>query len=106
MRHRGNNMTISARKEDEATKAEEANKFATKVANSILHIMGTPKNLHDVQVRQVDNHRYRVNIRTESWTEMETCCAVKGIRIYRSFYVAVNDDGRVVNSCPEIKREH
>ena len=70
----------------------------TLIQEQVLHTLGKPAGLHKVQVRRLWEHHYRVNIFIGP-------DALSGT-IANSYFVEVNDDGKIVEARPKITKQY
>jgi hypothetical protein len=68
------------------------------IRDQVLHALGRPTDLYTVQVRRLWGEYYRVNV-------LVGPDAVSA-RIAHSYFLTVDDDGKVVASNPRVTREH
>ena len=66
------------------------------IGEQVMHTLGMPLGLHDVQVRRLWEDRYRVNVFIG-----ETAASAK---IANSYFVKADNDGNIVESSPKIKK--
>ena len=66
------------------------------IGEHVMHTLGMPVGLHDVQVRRLWEDRYRVNVFIG-----ESAASAK---IANSYFVKVDNDGNIVESTPTIKK--
>ena len=66
------------------------------VGEQVMHTLGMPLGLHDVQVRRLWDDRYRVNVITG-----ETASP----KIANSYFVKADSDGSIVESTPKITKQ-
>jgi ribosomal protein L19 len=67
------------------------------VREQVIHKLGEPGDLLNVQVRLLWDARYRVNV----FVGASATCA----RISHSFFVLTDSDGNILESTPKIKRQ-
>ena len=67
------------------------------VGAQVMHTLGMPLGLHDVQVRRLWEDRYRVNVITG-----ETASP----KIANSYFVKADGDGNIVESTPKITKQY
>ena len=68
------------------------------VAEGVLHALGEPSGLLKVQVRQLWEGHYRVNV----FTGADAACA----RVAHSYFLVADGDGNIVASTPKIARQY
>ena len=66
------------------------------IGEQVIHMLGMPLGLYDVQVRRLWEDRYRVNV-----IMGETAASP---RIANSFFVKADSGGKIVESNPTIKK--
>ena len=66
------------------------------VGAQVMHTLGMPLGLHDVQVRRLWENRYRVNVYLGG--------SAATAKIANSYFVKADDDGNIVESTPKIKK--
>jgi hypothetical protein len=79
----------------ERTKQEAQNAL---VGECVLHGLGKPRDLLQVQVRPVWENTYRVNIFVGA--------GIASAKIVNSFFVVTDADGKVLESTPRIARRY
>jgi hypothetical protein len=65
---------------------------------NVIRSLGQPTNLHHVQIRELWDHHYRVNIVVGA--------DAASIRIAHSFFLLSDSDGNVVESTPRITKHY
>jgi hypothetical protein len=70
----------------------------TLIAQRVIHALGEPCNLLQVQVRQLWDQRYRVNVFVGS----DTISA----RVANSYFLQTDDEGNIIASTPKIRRQY
>jgi hypothetical protein len=68
------------------------------VGERVLHDLGKPRDLLQVQVRPVWENTYRVNIFVGA--------SAASARIVNSFFVVTDADGKVIESTPRVSRQY
>jgi hypothetical protein len=66
------------------------------IAKQVVQLLGSPTDLFNVQVRPLGGDRYRVNIFVGKYAT--------SARIADSFFLTADDEGKILNSSPEIAR--
>ena len=79
-------------------KAEQQTALNSLVREQVIHALGEPANLLNVQVRLLWGVNYRVNV----FVGANMTCA----SISNSFFVATDGTGNIVQSTPAIKRQY
>jgi len=85
----------------EQDKAMEKHKSDTRnvfIGEQVIHTLGKPDGLYNVQVRRLWEDRYRVNV-----VVGETAASPK---IANSYFVKADGDGRIIESNPKIKKQY
>jgi hypothetical protein len=86
-----------AEKNEEAEARDRAaRQLATAISRAVMTGLGRPADLLNVTVRRVAGQNYRVNV----VTGVDAASA----RIAHSFFVAVDDQGNVLESTPALAR--
>ena len=82
-------------KEQEAQEYQEVNAL---VGKQVMDTLGRPRNLHGVQVRQLWEDHYRVNVLvgTDSTS----------ITVAHSYFLVVDNAGNILAATPKIGREY
>jgi hypothetical protein len=98
-------MTKGKRGGDEIAESaevtEERRRWESQVAYNILQRLGSPPQFEDIQIRHINNHTYRVNVRIKRMSK--DSAVVPEILIVRSFLVQLNDSGDILRSDPRIE---
>jgi hypothetical protein len=68
------------------------------IGEQVVHRLGTPGDLLMLQVRPIVGNHYRVNVVVGK--------QITASRIAHSFFLLVDADGNIVNSCPNIARRY
>ena len=88
-----------ATKRSEAPLAEPAGRdLSDVISQNVLHTLGRPDDLQRVQVRQLWERHYRVNIFTGG--------DATSVRVANSFFLIVDAAGVIVSSVPTIARQY
>lgn len=66
------------------------------IGEQVVHALGTPDDLLQVQVRRVGGDRYRVNVFVGK--------GVTSGRVANSFFLTADGEGNILTSSPEIVR--
>ena len=88
--------TAQQRDRDEELNREMRNTLNDLIGEQVVHGLGKPDDLLKVQVRQVGNDRYRVNIFVGK--------DITSGRIADSFFLTADAEGNILTSSPEIAR--
>ena len=68
------------------------------IRGQVIRTLGTPADLHDVQVRQLWDDNYRVNILVGG--------DAASTRVAHSYFLVVDDAGKILACTPEITRRY
>ena len=68
------------------------------IGDQVIHTLGKPDGLHNVQVRRLWGEHYRVNV----FIGDEASTA----KIANSYFVKADNDGNIVESIPKIKKAY
>ena len=68
------------------------------VAEQVVHLLGKPAGLHQVQVRPLWGNYFRVNVLTGP--------DVASVRFANSYFLKADGEGNIVESTPKITRQH
>jgi len=68
------------------------------IEEQVIYTLGTPGNLHKVQVRLLWKNHYRVNV----FVGLDAVSA----RVANSFFLGVGSDGNIMTSDPKITRQY
>jgi hypothetical protein len=68
------------------------------ISEQVIHALGTPIDLRNVQVRKVWDDHYRVNV----FVGMNA----GSVRVANSFLVVSDSDGRLIGSTPTITKQY
>ena len=90
--------TSQHRNQQEEMDRHKRNALDALLAEQVIHILGKPAGLHKVQVRQVGERGYRVNILIGP--------DVVAAKVAQSYFLKVDGDGNIVESTPKITRLH
>ena len=91
-------MTKADEPKDLQQKKEESQQRHAVIERDVMRVLGRPADLHQVQVRQVGQDHYRVNVLIGT----DTSC----LRIAHSYFVTTDGDGNVLSSSPEIAKHY
>ena len=86
----------------EGVKKEELKAF---IEEQVITKLGKPKNLNFIKASNIFDNRWRVDV----WCyfdSTETIVATKCSKIYYSYFIHADDDGKITKSNPEIVKEH
>jgi hypothetical protein len=82
-------------KENERRKRETQNGL---IGAQVIHTLGKPGDLHDLQVRRLWEDHYRVNV----FIGADAASA----KIANSYFVKADSDGNIIESNPKIKNQY
>ncbi len=68
------------------------------IGKNVLRTLGQPIDLHKVQVRQVWDRHYRINI----LVGLDASCA----RVAHSYFVVADGEGNIVESTPGLTKQY
>jgi hypothetical protein len=68
------------------------------IAEQVVHILGKPEGLHQVQVRPLWGNYFRVNVLTGP--------DAASVRVANSYFLKADGEGNIVESTPKITRQH
>lgn len=88
--------------ESKSVSKEEVSRF---VKEQVINKLGKPKNLNFIRASNVFVNRWRVDV----WCTYDsalTIMATKCSKIFHSYFIHVDDHGKIVKSSPEIKKEY
>lgn len=77
---------------------QEVQQRKAEVGKHVMHILGRPDNLYTVQVRELWEDHYRVNVLVGA--------DATSVRCAHSYYVVADSEGSIIASTPTIKREY
>ena len=86
----------------EQPKVEKLEKGERKALNKlireqVIHALGTPIDLRDVQVRKVWKDHYRVNVLVGM--------NAGSVRLANSYFVVIDSDGSLISTTPKITKQ-
>jgi hypothetical protein len=91
-------LTKPRSQQDEEMDRHQRDTLHILIEEQVMHTLGQPNDLHRIQVRPLWKHRYRVNVFVGP-------DAVSG-KIANSYFVEVNNDGKIVAARPTITRQY
>lgn len=77
---------------------DEPETLNNQIREQLIHAIGTPINLRNVQVRKVWNHHYRVNVIVG--------VNAGSLRIANSYFLKIDNDGSLVAATPKITKQY
>jgi hypothetical protein len=92
-------MSMAKQQERQATiEQDKSNAQDALIAEQVLHALGRPADLLQVQVRNLWQKHYRVNILVGP--------DVASVRIMHSYFLVADSDGNIATSTPAITRKY
>lgn len=92
-----NKMQYEQSKEENLEK-DEREKLDDLIREQVIHALGTPSDLRNVQVRKVSDNQYRVNVIVG-----ENAGAV---RVANSYFLVVDSNGGLITTTPRITKQY
>ena len=89
-------MTTTRERERDA--AQERDRRKGQIGEQVLHTLGVPAGLYRVQVHQLWDDHYRVNVLTGA--------DAASYRVAHSYFLVANSDGVIVASRPELAKRY
>jgi hypothetical protein len=77
---------------------EEREQRGDRLGKNVLHALGQPGALHRVQVKQLWEHHYRVNV----FVGVDAASA----KVAHSYFLVTDGEGQILTSTPQIAREY
>jgi hypothetical protein len=93
--------TMSPQQQDNQRRDQEKQarqQRKTVIGKLVIHTLGQPGHLHEVQVRHLWEDRYRVNILVG--------LDAASVRVAHSYFLVADSDGNIVASTPKITRQY
>jgi hypothetical protein len=81
---------------DKATEKHRCDTLNALIGEQVMHTLGEPDALHNLQVRRLWEHRYRVNV----FIGADAASA----KIANSYFVHADSDGNILRSSPKITK--
>jgi hypothetical protein len=91
-------MTTKQKDEPQRERENSQQRLSTVIGDQVLHSLGSPGDLQLVQVRRLWDEHYRVNV----LVGVDAASA----RVAHSYFLVVDDGGRIVASTPSIARKY
>lgn len=85
---------ISREQKQRHLEQQEQDAQCALVREQVIYILGTPDDLLRVQVRRLWKDNYRVNVLVGAYAT--------AVRILDSYFVTVDDEGKIVESTPTL----
>jgi len=93
-------QTLNKRTKAQAGKPD----FKSFVEEQVLNRLGTPSNLNFIRASNVFDNRWRVDV--WCYHEVEgTLSSTSNSKIDYSYFIHADEQGKIINSSPEIKKE-
>ena len=92
-----NKLQCEEPKEDEIEQ-DERERLNILIRKQVIHALGTPIDLRNVQVRKVWKDHYRVNV-------IVGVNAVS-VRVANSYFVVIDSDGSLITATPKITKQY
>ena len=90
--------TAQQRQQDRDREQGEQQRRRAAIRGQVIRTLGTPADLHEVQVRQLWDDNYRVNILVGG--------DAASTRMAHSYFLVVDDAGKILACTPEITRRY
>lgn len=91
-------MTKQQSERDQKDDIDDHQRIISLIEKWILDGLGQPENLHEVQVRRLWSHHYRVNVLVGP--------DAASVRVAHSFFLEANRDGDIIGSTPSISKQY
>ena len=88
--------TKQSMEERPAPNGKERAQRNSEIAATLLQALGSPTNLHSVQVRPLWGNQFRVNVLMGA--------DAASIKVAHSYFLSVDNEGRIVTSTPTITK--
>jgi hypothetical protein len=85
------------REQDKKLKAHQSEVFCALIAEQVIHHLGEPKNLIQVQVRRLWEDRYRANVFVGA--------GITSATIVNSYFLVTDSNGKIIEATPTIKKQ-
>lgn len=79
-------------------KREECESIDKRIREQVIHALGRPIDLRDVQVRKVWDDHYRVNVIVGS--------NAGSVRVANSFFLIIDNNGSLITATPTITKRY
>jgi hypothetical protein len=86
------------REQDRKLKAHQREMFCALIAEQVIHSLGEPKDLIQVQVRRLWENRYRANVFVGA--------GVTSATIANSYFLVCDSNGKITEATPTIKKQY
>jgi hypothetical protein len=86
------------RGQDRKLKAHQREVLCALIAEQVIHHLGEPTNLIQVQVRRLWEDRYRANVFVGA--------GVTSATIVNSYFLVCDSDGKIIEATPTIKKQY
>jgi hypothetical protein len=77
---------------------DERDSLDNLISEQVIHALGKPIDLRNVQVRKVWDNHYRVNVIVGM--------NAGSVRVANSYFVAIDSDGRLIAATPKITKQY
>lgn len=92
------NKSQSEQSADEKKQRDERETLDKIVGERIIHALGKPTDLRDVQVRKLWDAHYRVNVIVGA--------NASSVKVAKSYFVVIDSKGNVVTATPKITKQY
>lgn len=79
-------------------KRDERDAIDELISEQVIHALGTPIDLRNVQVRKVWDDHYRVNVIVGA--------NAGSVRVANSFFLVIDSDGSLIAATPKITKQY
>ena len=79
-------------------KREKREALNNLISEQVIHALGEPIDLRNVQVRKVWDDHYRVNVLVGM--------NAGSVRVANSYFLVIDSDGRLIGSTPKITKQY
>jgi hypothetical protein len=86
------------KQQDKQQEKQKSREHDTVVGNSVIHVLGQPRDLHRVQVRRLWEHYYRVNVFVGTDATTAT--------VAHSFFLAADGEGKITSCSPTLTKQY
>jgi len=77
---------------------QEREELEASIGKNVMRVVGQPANLHRLQVRQLWDDHYRVNV----FVGVDASCAT----VAHSYFVVADGDGAIIASTPHLTKRY
>lgn len=82
---------------EKSSQKDEREKLHDRIREQVIHALGTPGNLRNVQIRTISDNQYRVNVIVGD--------NAGAVRIANSFFIVIDSKGEITTS-PRITKQY